>query len=105
DWGEFPRTPDLHVNIFDLRNARPRCIFVSNRPARSLAGKAELPVQSRTVDLDHDSINFVRQAFALLLPFADESPHFVEVRGQRATRVNLESGILKRIQCLPMLIE
>ena len=59
DRGEFPSTPDLHVNIFDLRNTGPRCVFVSNRPARSLAGEAELPVQSRAVDFDHDSINFV----------------------------------------------
>src|SRR5437667_2255576 len=26
DWGEFPRTPDLHVNICELRYGRPLCL-------------------------------------------------------------------------------
>ena len=56
---EFAGASDLHMNALDLRDSRPRGVLVRDRPARGFAGKAELPVQNRTVDLDYDSINFV----------------------------------------------
>ena len=68
DRRELAGAADLHQDVFDLRLARARRVLVSDRPARSFAGKAQLLLQRDAIDLHDDAVGFVRQAVALALP-------------------------------------
>src|SRR5690349_15683762 len=67
-WREFSGAPNLYMNAFNLSDPSTRGIFVRDRPARSLSCKAKLTMQSGAVHFDYDSINFIGQCLALLLP-------------------------------------
>ena len=54
----------LHQDVFDLRFARARRKLVGNRPARRLAGEAQLILQADAIDFHHDAVDLVRQLVA-----------------------------------------
>ena len=69
---KFSRAPDLHANVFELRDSGARRVFVGDRPARGFAGEAEFVLQSGAVDFDDDAVDLVRQRVALTFPLLDE---------------------------------
>src|SRR5579862_5440283 len=58
DGSQFPGAPDLPENAFDLGDARPRSVFVSDRPPRSVPGIAKLLLQRSPIYLHNNSIDF-----------------------------------------------
>ena len=65
DRREFSGASDLHQDVFDLRDARARRVFVGDGPARGFAGVAQFSLQSSAIHLDDDAVDFVGQRFAL----------------------------------------
>src|SRR5579864_4219241 len=93
------------MNVLDLRDSAARGIFVSDGPARGLAGKPKLALQSGRIDLDYDTVNFIRQRIALFLPFANEFPDIVEVVCQCAPGIDFESRGVECVQSFPMMVK
>ena len=78
DWREFASAPHLNANVFQLCNPRSRCIFISNRPARSLARESEFILQRGTIHFQDDAVNLIRQRLALFFPLPNECPRLVD---------------------------
>src|SRR5215469_2024518 len=97
-WSQLSGPPDLHEDVFNLRDSRARCIFVSDRPARCLSGKAKLPPQLRGIYFDDDAVNLVGQLFALRLHLVDEIKYLVEIVSPYSVRIHFESAFLERIE-------
>src|SRR5579864_8321554 len=93
------------MNVFDLRDSTARGIFVSDGPAGSFPRKAQLALQSGRIDLDYDTVNFIRQRIALFLPFANEFPDIVEVVCQCAPGIDFESRGVECVQSFPMMVK
>src|SRR6266567_5380135 len=105
DRGEFAGASDLNENVLNLRDSRSRCVLVRNRPSRGFAGETKLALHCRAVDLDYNSVYFVRKRLALFLPRADEFPDFIEVRCQNSARIDLETRCVECIEGLRVPIE
>ena len=78
DWREFAGSSNLHQDVFDLRYAAPRRVFVCDCPARRFAGEAEFFLQSGAVDLDDNAVDFVGKGVAFLLPPLYEGPDLLQ---------------------------
>ena len=68
---ELAGAAHLHADAFDLRDAGARRVFVGDGPARSLAGEAELSLQTGAIDLDDDAIDFVGQTSRACPPICE----------------------------------
>src|SRR5204863_8349005 len=94
NWREFASSSNLHVDVFNLRNARARGVLVCNCPARGFASKTELPMYRCAVHLDYDAVNFIRQRLALFFPPTNKIPNLIEVVCQRASWIHLKTHVL-----------
>ena len=102
---QFPGAANLPAHVLELGDSRAGSVLVGDRPARSLAGKAEFVLQAGAIDFDDDAVNLVRQRIPLPLPRLDERPHFVHRMHKLVVRVDLESSRIERAQCLRVAVE
>ena len=56
---QFPGTPDLHQDVFDLRDSAACRVLVCDCPARGFTGEPKFLLQPGSVDFDHNAIDFV----------------------------------------------
>src|ERR1700691_3892034 len=71
---QLSRSADLRNDVFDLGDCTVRRKLVGDGPARSLAGEAELALESGAIDLYRDAVDLIRERFALRFPALDELP-------------------------------
>ncbi len=83
--------PHLRADVIDPRRRLARRIFVRHGPARRFGRSAQFRPKPRVIHLDHDAINFVVQAVALVFPFLDVSQKIVERGASLPIRINLET--------------
>ena len=102
---QLARASHLHQDVFDLRLARARRELVGNRPARGLAGEAQLVLQADAVHLHHHAVNFVGQRVAHCVGLVDELHHLLEIVRQLVLRIHFEPGRRQRLQHLRMAVE
>ena len=62
-------------------------------------------MQGRTIYLDHDAVDFVRQSFAFGLFLLDELPNLFEGLCQLAGLVDFEAGRFQGIECFPVAVK
>src|SRR5581483_4936210 len=100
DRSQLPGPPDLRHDVFNLRHARTRCVFIGGGPARRLAGIAEALPQVGAIYLHHHAVNFVRKLIAPGLPLANKGEDLTGIARDAPVGIHFETGGAQRLQGL-----